>query len=57
MIVRQIISKSRDENKMEVIGKEDGTQKTLHIRREHNVWRYFIGCDKKGRKVFSPITI
>ena len=57
MEVKQIISKSKDGNKMEVIGKEDGTQKTLHICREYDVWKYFVGYNKEGKKVFSPITI
>jgi hypothetical protein len=57
MKVKQIISKSRSGNKMEVIGKEDDTQKTLHIHEENKVWKYFAGCDKTGRKVFSPITV
>lgn len=57
MKVKRIISESKDGNRREVIGKDDSTQRTLHICREHNVWRYFVGCNREGRKVFLPITI
>ena len=57
MIVKQIISKSKNGNRMEVIGKEGDIQKTLHIRQENKVWRYFDGCDRKGNRVFSIITV
>ena len=57
MKVVKIISESKDGSRMEVIAKEDGTRKTLHIHREYNVWKYFVGLNKEGRKVFSPITI
>ena len=58
MIVNKIISKSRDGNRMEVIGKEDKVQRTLHIHKEYkNVWRYFAGCDNKGNKIYLPIII
>jgi len=42
---------------MEVIAKEDNILKTFHIYREDNIWRYFAGCDDKGKRVFLPITI
>lgn len=57
MIVKQIISKSKDGNRMEVIAKEDNIQKTLHIHQGNDTWRYFAGCDKKGKQVFLTITI
>jgi len=57
MMVKKIISKSKGGNRMEVIAKEDNIQKTLHIRQENNTWRYFAGCDAKGKKVFLPIII
>jgi len=57
MIVKRIISKSRNGNRMEVIAKEDNIQKTLHIRQVNNIWRYFAGCDDKGKQVYLPITI
>ena len=57
MKVKQIISKSKNGNRMEVIAREDNILSTLHICQEHNIWRYFAGCDKKGRKVFLPITV
>ena len=57
MKVTQIISKSKCGNRMEVIAKEDGTRQTLHIRKEGSLWKYFVGCDKVGRKIFSPITV
>jgi len=58
MEVKQIISKSKSGNRMEVIAKEPfQIQKTLHIRKENNIWRYFAGCDDKGKKVFLPIII
>ena len=57
MKVKQIISKSRNGNRMEVIAKEDEIQKTLHICHVNNVWRYFAGNDNKGKQVFLPITI
>ena len=57
MIVKRIISKSRKGNRMEVIAKEGDIQKTLHIHQENKVWRYFDGCDKKGNRVFSIITV
>jgi len=54
----QIISKSKDGNRMEVIAKEPfQIQKTLHIRKENNIWRYFAGCDEKGNKVYLPIIV
>ena len=43
---------------MEVIAKEPfQIQKTLHIRKENNIWRYFAGCDEKGNKVYLPIIV
>jgi len=57
MIVKQIISNSRNGNQMEVIGKDSNIQKTLHIHKENNVWRYFAGYDKKGKKIFLPIDV
>ena len=57
MKVIKVISKSPNEKRMEVIAKEGDTQKTLHIRQEHEVWKYFVGHDKNGKKVFSPITV
>ena len=57
MKLKQIISKSKGGNRMEVIAKEDNIQKTLHIRQENNIWRYFNGRDNKGKRVFLPITI
>ena len=56
-MIKQIISKSKNGNRMEVIAKEDNIQKTLHIRQENNIWRYFAGCDNKGKKVFLPIIV
>ena len=54
----QIISKSKDGNRMEIIAKEPfQIQKTLHIRKENNIWRYFAGRDDKGNKVYLPIII
>ena len=53
----KIISKSRDGNQMEVVAKEDKAQKTLHIRRVNDVWRYLAGKDEKGNKVFEVITV
>jgi hypothetical protein len=55
--VTKTISESRNKKQMEVIGKDDDGQRTLHIRKQHNEWRYFAGCDKKGNKVFLPITV
>lgn len=55
MKVKQIISKSKSGNQMEVIATEDN--KTLHIRKEYSVWKYFVCEDKKGVKVYAPITI
>ena len=49
MIVIRIISKSRNGIRMEVIAEEDNIQKTLHIRQVNNIWRYFAGCDDKGK--------
>lgn len=57
MKVKQIISKSKNENRMEVIAKDNSTLQTLHIHRKNNIWKYFVCCDKKGNKVFSIITI
>ena len=57
MKVTKIISKSQDRSRMEVIAKEGDTLKTLHIRQENKIWRYFVGEDKQGKKVFSPITV
>ena len=57
MKVKQIISKSKNGNRMEVIAKEGDIQKTLHIHQKNKVWRYFDGCDKKGNRVFSIITV
>lgn len=57
MKVKQVISETKDGRRMEVIGKEDNTQKTLHIHKENRGWSYFVGEDKKGKKVFAPITV
>jgi hypothetical protein len=57
MIVKKIISKSKDGNRMEVIAKEDKVLKTLHIHKENNIWRYFAGYDKKDTKIYLPIAI
>jgi len=57
MMVKQIISKSKGGNRMEVIAKENNIQKTLHIHQENSIWRYFAGCDEKGKKIFLPINI
>ena len=57
MIVKQIISKSKNGNRMEVIAEKDDIQKTLHIHQENSIWRYFAGCDKEGKKIFLPINI
>ena len=57
MIVKQIISKSRSGKRMEVTAKEGDTYQTLHLRQVGNVWRYFAGLNKNGKKVFSPITV
>ena len=57
MMVKKIISKSKDGNRMEVIAKEDKVQKTLHIHKENNIWRYFAGCNKEGKRIFLPITV
>ena len=57
MIIKKIISKSRDGNRMEVIAKEDKVLKTLHIHKENNIWRYFAGYDKKDTKIYLPIAI
>ena len=56
-MLKRIISKSRSGKRMEVIAKEGDTQQTLHLRQAGNVWRYFAGKDKNGKKVFAPITI
>lgn len=57
MRVKQIISKSKGGNRMEVIAKKGDIQKTLHIRQENSIWRYFDSCDKRGNRVFSIITV
>ena len=61
MEVKQIISKSKSGNRMEVIAEEDKVQRTLHICKDNDAlitaWRYFAGCDDKGKKVFLPIII
>ena len=57
MIVKRIISKSRNGNRMEVIAEENNIQKTLHIHQENNVWKYFAGLSQEGKKIFSPINI
>ena len=56
MKLKQIISKSKKGNRMEIIAEEDNMQRTLHIRKENNIWRFFAGCNK-GKKVFSPIIV
>lgn len=55
MKVKQIISKNKNGNQMEVIGKDGDTQRTLHIHRKNNEWKYFTGLDKNGTKIFSSI--
>ena len=58
MKFKQIISKSRDGNKMEIIAEENKVLKTLHVHKESkNTWRYFAGCNNKETKIFLPITI
>ena len=57
MKVIQIVSESKDGSRMEVIAKEEGTRHTLHLCKVRGVWNYFVGLDKKERKVFSPIIV
>jgi len=57
MKVKKIISKNKNGNRMEVIAEEGGIQKTLHIHRENNIWRYFAGCNQEGKKIFLPINV
>ncbi len=57
MMVKKVISQSKDGNRMEVIAKEDKAQRTLHIRQEDKTWRYFAGCDNKDNKIYLPIIV
>lgn len=57
MKLKQIISESRNGNRMEVIGKDDDGLHTLHIRKEYSNWKYLAAIDNKGNKLFSNITI
>ena len=57
MKVVKVISKSRNGSRMEVIAKEGSTHQTLHIHKGNEIWRYFVGEDKTGKKVFLPITV
>ena len=53
----QVISKSRDGTRMEIIARDSDTQRTLHLCRKNDIWKYFVGCDREDKKVFLPITI
>ena len=56
MKVKQIISTNVSGNQMEVIADNGKTLKTLHIQKEYkNIWKYFVGRDKKDTKVYAPI--
>lgn len=55
MKVKQIISENKSKNRMEVIAEEDRTLKTLHIRKENSIWKYFVGCNEKDTKVYASI--
>ena len=61
MMVKQIISKSKGGNRMEVIAIEDNILRTLHIHKNNDsliaTWRYFAGCLKNGTKIFLPVSI
>jgi len=61
MKVKQIISKSKNGNRMEIIATEDNVQRTLHIRKNNDAlitgWRYFAGCLRNGTKIYLPISI
>lgn len=53
----RVISKSRSGNQMEVIGKDEDGLRTLHIRRERNDWKYFVGCDREDKRFFLPLKV
>ena len=55
MRVEQIISESRDGNRMEIIGRDSDSQRTLHIQQKNKEWRYFVGHDREGKEIFLPI--
>jgi len=57
MRVERIISKSRDGNRMEVIGRDADGRRTLHLHRKNDVWRYSVGYDREDKQVFLPIKV
>ena len=57
LIVTRIISKSRREDKMEVIGKDADGLQTLHICKKHRVWSYCAGRGMEEKKFFLPINM
>ena len=57
MKVKQIISTNVSGNRMEVIADNGKTLKTLHIHKNGDTWKYFVGYDKKDTKIYAPIII
>lgn len=57
MKLKQIISKSRNGNRMEVIGKDDDGLHTLHIRKEHNIWKYVVTKTDRGANLLGVMKV
>ena len=57
MKVKQIISSNVSRNQMEVIADNGKTLKTLHIHKNGDTWKYFVGYDKKDTKIYASIDV
>ena len=57
MKVRKIISKSKDENRMEVIGEDDNGLHTLHINKKGGVWNYVADKTDGGAKLLGVMKV
>lgn len=57
MKLEEIISKSRDRNRMEIIAKDDfKNPRTLHIQRHSKKWKYCTG-HQKGQPILKSIEL
>ena len=55
MEIKQIISKSQDGNRMEVVAENNDNLQTLHIHKgPNNQWNYYYGLEE-NRPIFKLI--
>ena len=57
MKVRKIISKSKNGNRMEVIGEDDNGLHTLHINKKGGVWNYVADKTDGGAKLLGVMKV